>query len=787
MPKKLQPPGERAVLAVLILLTLLFRLPFVSRFDLVSFDGTYYINQAKALLHGSLAGGSFPIGYPLLIAPVLAVVRDGVLAAALVSLLAATGSVIILHSLARRHVAPWFAFGAALLLSASPLFIDASLATLSESAYVFWVVLALWFYDARQTLRAGLSLGMAAATRPEALAIALVLGLLRVRAPRQMASFALAFALLYGINIGALSVSHGQLTLLSRAGAYKSVSTAWSLRESSVDYQGREEVEERIQAKAKPYHRARSYVQRLPRDLGRLGRHALPALPGLVALYFVYGRRRDEDEPAVPWFVLAALAPLPLIPLFTEDRGIVRWLVPYLAPLYLLAAIGLCRVHNARTRALGVGATAVCLILSFAMNQRAIGRDIEADMRSTRDIARAFASRVQPGDAIADRKPYFAFYAGARYHEIPIGPYNDVIADLARTNVRYLALHAKSIHTLRPAMRPLVYDRAVVRGEMRFRQIQFEPSGEIIYERRAAENPLAMRRITTPETADHSPAWSPDGATIAFRRHYNTGHVAVMLMDSSGENLRELVEADATLDPMAWSPDGKRIVFTSTVDGRMVLNVCDVAAGRSARLSTGTAQQWNPSWCGRTGDLLLSTDLRGSPAIFKTGAGGRSGSLMSKGEPADLGSISPSGAWISWVDPPGRLVVLDTKTGAARKVRDPLEILSSASWSPDEAQVLVEAFDWGAPNVYMIDIASGRSLRVTASTRGDGMPVWSPDGDQAVVVSGRDGQPALWMLSNLKAYVARLNEPDDESVFERPQETRKPAPPGARRFRETSR
>ena len=64
------PSREPVRRALLVLITLLLRLPFIARFDFVSFDGTYYLSQAKALLHGSLSGGAFPLGYPLLIAPV---------------------------------------------------------------------------------------------------------------------------------------------------------------------------------------------------------------------------------------------------------------------------------------------------------------------------------------------------------------------------------------------------------------------------------------------------------------------------------------------------------------------------------------------------------------------------------------------------------------------------------------------------------------------------------------------------------------------------------------------
>src|SRR5574342_178163 len=40
-------PRVRGPVAVLVLVTLLLRLPFLSRFDFVSFDGTYYIGHGS--------------------------------------------------------------------------------------------------------------------------------------------------------------------------------------------------------------------------------------------------------------------------------------------------------------------------------------------------------------------------------------------------------------------------------------------------------------------------------------------------------------------------------------------------------------------------------------------------------------------------------------------------------------------------------------------------------------------------------------------------------------------
>jgi hypothetical protein len=85
--------SEPVVFVSLLLVGVLARIPFLKNFDLVAYDGTYYINQAKSFLGQSAATGSFPIGYPALIALFLPVVRDGVRAAQVVSVLAGIGSV----------------------------------------------------------------------------------------------------------------------------------------------------------------------------------------------------------------------------------------------------------------------------------------------------------------------------------------------------------------------------------------------------------------------------------------------------------------------------------------------------------------------------------------------------------------------------------------------------------------------------------------------------------------------------------------------------------------------
>lgn len=771
---KAAPLSDRSLRILLVIVALAVRAPFLGYYDFVTFDGTFYLNQAKALLQGSLAGGAFPIGYPLLVAPVLAVARDPVRAGMIVSLLAALGSVLLCYELGRRLASRVDAVIGALALATAPLFIQTSLLTLSESAYVFWVLLALVLFGAGRFARAGLAIGAAAATRPEAIAVAGVLGIIllvrssraRPGVPRSLLLFAACFLAVYAINIAAMSVPRGGLTVLSRSGAFESKATPWMLRETSVDYEGKQQLEAAARESATPLDRSTEYARRLPADLLQLVRQTLPVLPLLALL----SRRAT--------FVLAAFAPILFIPLFTEDRGILRWMVPYLPPLILCGIIGMAAVVKPRMRSLARAAVVLAALFAFFLNRGVLRGGLEDELRPVADVAKHFATRVSPGDRIADRKPYFAFYAGGRYAEIPVGPYDETVGRLAGTNVRYLSLFQPSIHNLRPALRPLVYDQAAIRGELRYRQVLFDRSGQMVYQRVLDESPLTSRPLTDTTTAAIAPAWSPDGTRIAFRRFFGDGRGELCVCDAAGGEVRVLVTTERIADFLSWSPDGTRIAFSMAEDGNQELAAVDVASGRVDRLTRDAARDYAPSWCRGTGELVFGSDRGGTPGVWLQRRAGMEPARLSGEAPAGPPSISPRGDTVTWLDEMGRLVLFDRASARQVVVAEPRGILAPAAWHPDGEVVAVAAYDWGVAEIYLIRVDDGRALRLTNGVRGKSMPSWSPDGSEIAVASGERNDVALIVLGMLAPYLERLYEEDDVNAFQRPGDTRggPPAP-----------
>jgi len=134
---------ERNIYLVLIVVGILIRLPFFNFFDMVTYDGTYYIHDARSLLGESFPPSPFPIGYPALIAALIPLLKDGVLAARIVSMLAGVGLSVVVYKLAREYVRKKEALLAAFMVILSPLALRMSMITMSESLYVFWLFTGL--------------------------------------------------------------------------------------------------------------------------------------------------------------------------------------------------------------------------------------------------------------------------------------------------------------------------------------------------------------------------------------------------------------------------------------------------------------------------------------------------------------------------------------------------------------------------------------------------------------------------------------------------------------------
>ena len=75
----------------------------------------------------------------------------------------------------------------------------------------------------------------------------------------------------------------------------------------------------------------------------------------------------------------------------------------------------------------------------------------------------------------------------------------------------------------------------------------------------------AVRRFTTWESSESSPAWSPDGEWLAFTAKRDGERSQIHLIRVDGGEAVRLTDMPLGASSPSWMPDGKRIVFTSQV------------------------------------------------------------------------------------------------------------------------------------------------------------------------------------------------------------------------------
>jgi Tol biopolymer transport system component len=105
-------------------------------------------------------------------------------------------------------------------------------------------------------------------------------------------------------------------------------------------------------------------------------------------------------------------------------------------------------------------------------------------------------------------------------------------------------------------------------------------------------NPL---RVTNDPAADANPAWSPDGAKIAFVSN-RTGNLEIFVADIAGNNPTNVTKNPATDYAPAWSPDSKRLAFATNRDGNAEVYTMTAAGANPTNRSRDLGKDEEPVW-----------------------------------------------------------------------------------------------------------------------------------------------------------------------------------------------
>ncbi len=285
-------------------------------------------------------------------------------------------------------------------------------------------------------------------------------------------------------------------------------------------------------------------------------------------------------------------------------------------------------------------------------------------------------------------------------------------------------------------------------------------------------------RIAETDADEGEPAWSPDGSRLAFvsaRDH--GGRFGVALNVSALEPYLNAKFGDIYLAPAlggaavklvedgyypSWSPDGKRIVFMSNREGRIGLWTVLADGGAPVPLTRDDSINYQPAWSpdgkwvaygsGTPGNFVLKAvaSSGGTPVVLAEDYGFVSRPTWSADGKDVLFSGERNGVLNVWKlawdgsrpEPPSRVTLgqgQDTSVSASRDGRK----LAFAAVRND-------------PNIWELDVESGRLRAVTSGTNRADYPQLSPDGKTLLVQSNRTGDLAVWTTDLEGRFLSQL-------------------------------
>ncbi len=328
---------------------------------------------------------------------------------------------------------------------------------------------------------------------------------------------------------------------------------------------------------------------------------------------------------------------------------------------------------------------------------------------------------------------------------------------------------------------------------------------------------------------DSQPAFSPDGAYIAFRSERDGG--GIFVMGASGESVRRLSDRGPAYHP-AWSPDSQEIIYTEerfkdprerqisphrlwavnikTLEKRLI-STADVvqpqwspnghrlaywASGDSSQrdiwtmspkgddvvqITNDAALDWNPIWSPDGKQLYFVSDRSGGMQLWRVAMDEQSGRALAAPElvptPSAFSqhiSLSRDGKRLAFVNVSLKRNLYRVEMDLKReKVIGEPEALTLGSRqamdpniSPDGKRLVYTTITEAREDLAILNSdGSEDPLRLTDDEYKDRGPRWSPDGKRIAFYSTRSGNYEIWLINTDGTGLRRLTESGNDRAY----------------------
>jgi TolB protein len=243
------------------------------------------------------------------------------------------------------------------------------------------------------------------------------------------------------------------------------------------------------------------------------------------------------------------------------------------------------------------------------------------------------------------------------------------------------------------------------------------------------------------------------GSKIVFTQK-GKGSSTVIAMDFDGANAYAVSHNSSENILPAWSPDGARIAYTSFMRTNPDLYVGPAGGGRPTRISNQRGMNTGASWSPDGSKIALTLSKDGNPEIYIISAS--DGSIIKRitnDKAIDTSPAwSPDGSTLAFVsDRNGgpQIFVVSANGGTPTQVSFNGDYNTTPAWSPAKGKHVIAytTRDGGRYDIVTLDLDSKQMVRITQNQGQNEEPAFSPNGraiafarlGQGVFIANADG------------------------------------------------
>jgi len=215
-----------------------------------------------------------------------------------------------------------------------------------------------------------------------------------------------------------------------------------------------------------------------------------------------------------------------------------------------------------------------------------------------------------------------------------------------------------------------------------------------------------QRRITGHKSISMSPAWSPQGDTLAYVSFFDGGPSIYAVDLQSGQKRPLIADGRLNISP-AYSPDGRQIAFARSLAGNTEIFVCDADGKNLRQLTHSPGIDTDPAWSPSGREIAFTSNRSGNPNIY----------------------------------------VMDAEGTNVRRVTFSGDYNDGAAWRPDGTQIAYATRQGDGFQIAVVDVVTSQSKLLTSGAGSKEKPTYSPDGRSIVYESTQSGSHQIWSMA----------------------------------------